>query len=310
MLRMLLRECCTLLVLYIPKLFTRGVTYAVCSLRCRPSFPDAPAFILQCPVWYPLIQHFHRGICFWRCPPSPFALFPVPLSGRSCDDRCLYSQVMSRMVFACPWGGGGAAILLLPWCLTAPIDFSPFTKISSRPSFAEAYPGHEDPPKPLPGPTVSGSPSVAGRGTNTFRVQAAIIFSAECEHSAMERPAALHERCCHIYLLFTTAKTPATSVMSRLGALALGQAFLRRGLPLRLWLRTCEIPRVGENYVKRSTKERGGGGDPLQTCWFPCSTTSVSCHTSCLTCLWVEGIGKGGGGVREVPQRLNRQFDE
>ena len=36
---------------------------------------------------------------------------------------------------------------------------------------------------------------VAGRGTNTFRIHMALIFSAECKHSAMVQcPAALEER--------------------------------------------------------------------------------------------------------------------
>ena len=62
-------------------------------------------------------------------------------------------------------------------------------------SFAEACLGHEDPPQPLCWPTASVSPSVAGRGTNTLRIHTAIVFSAECKHSATaERPAALHER--------------------------------------------------------------------------------------------------------------------
>ena len=80
------------------------------------------------------------------------------------------------------WGlglGQRPADWLLSWQLAASIDLSPITKISTRPSFAEAYLGHEDPPKPLCWPTVSVSPSVAGRGTNTLRIQTAIIFSAE-----------------------------------------------------------------------------------------------------------------------------------
>ena len=36
----------------------------------------------------------------------------------------------------------------------------------------------EDPPKPLCWPTVSVSPSVAGHGTNTLRIQTALIFNA------------------------------------------------------------------------------------------------------------------------------------
>ena len=75
--------------------------------------------------------------------------------------------------------GQSPAIWLLSWQLAASIDLSPFTKISTRPSFAKAYLGHEDPPKPPCWPTVSVSPSVAGRGTNTLRIQTAIIFSAE-----------------------------------------------------------------------------------------------------------------------------------
>ena len=47
-------------------------------------------------------------------------------------------------------GGGGQspANWLLSWWLAVSIDLSPFTKIWTRPSFAEAYLGPEDPPKP------------------------------------------------------------------------------------------------------------------------------------------------------------------
>ena len=74
---------------------------------------------------------------------------------------------------------------------------------------------------------------------------------------AAERPAALHERCCHVCSVFTIPIPPAMSVTSRLGALALDQAFLRRGLPgsYTCGKHTCEMPRVGEKYVTR----RGGG---------------------------------------------------
>ena len=54
-------------------------------------------------------------------------------------------------------GGKAPKIMMLSWQLAASIHFSPFTKNPTRPSFAEAYLSHEDPPKPLCWPTVSGS---------------------------------------------------------------------------------------------------------------------------------------------------------
>ena len=78
-------------------------------------------------------------------------------------------------------GGGGEArslaILLLSWQPAASIDFSPFTEISTRPSFAEAYRGLED--SPFVGFCCS---MVAGCGTNTLRIHTAIIFRAKCKH--------------------------------------------------------------------------------------------------------------------------------
>ena len=53
---------------------------------------------------------------------------------------------MDRAISCARWGGGLAqspAILLLSWQTVSLIDF---TKISMRPSFAEAYLGLKDPP--------------------------------------------------------------------------------------------------------------------------------------------------------------------
>ena len=56
-----------------------------------------------------------------------------------------------------PVGGGGGLgqspeMMLLSLRFAASIDFSPFTKISTRHSFAEAYLGHGDPPGCRVGP--------------------------------------------------------------------------------------------------------------------------------------------------------------
>ena len=45
------------------------------------------------------------------------------------------------------WLGQKPETMLLSWQLATSINFSPFMKISTRPSFAEAYLGHEDPPR-------------------------------------------------------------------------------------------------------------------------------------------------------------------
>ena len=67
--------------------------------------------------------------------------------------------------FASPWahisgfdwdtgGGWGQSpeMMLLSWQLAVSIDFSPFTKISTRPSFAEACLGHKNPLSHCVGP--------------------------------------------------------------------------------------------------------------------------------------------------------------
>ena len=81
----------------------------------------------------------------------------------------------------CSGGGGGSPhMLLLSWQWAASIHFSPLTKIHKAAVLA---------------PPVSVCPSEEGRGINPLPIHTAILFSAECTHSAMaECPTALHER--------------------------------------------------------------------------------------------------------------------
>ena len=140
--------------------------------------------------------------------------------------------------------------------LAASLEFSPFKKILTRPSFAEAYLGHKDPPTLCLGPPflfLHGG-RLSGWlhcGPNTLRIHTAIIFSVECKHSAtVERPHT--EPCCHVCSLFARGTPPAMSVTS-LGALAPDRLPSPRPTwELRLWLRTCEIPLWG--------KTTSGGG--------------------------------------------------
>ena len=70
-------------------------------------------------------------------------------------------------------------MLLLFWQLVSTIDFLPFTKIHQAAVLAHRL-------------CLS---MVVDRGTNTLRNHAAIIFSAECKHSATaESRAALQEQ--------------------------------------------------------------------------------------------------------------------
>ena len=87
-------------------------------------------------------------------------------------------------------GGGSLAILLLFYYLVASIDFSPFMKISTRPSFAKAYwllRFHQA------AVLAHGfySSVVAGCGTNTYT-----RLTPECKHSTTAEPPSPHTSPC------------------------------------------------------------------------------------------------------------------
>ena len=84
------------------------------------------------------------------------------------------------------------AVLLLSWQFGGVNRLLAIHEDHHKAFLRRGRPGSRRSTKPLCRPTVSVSPSVVGHGTNTLRIHTAIIFSAECKHSAtVESPAAL-----------------------------------------------------------------------------------------------------------------------